>query len=55
MWQYYKDEPFINNSGVIIYIPDDLEKASFIYKHKITGQAENYGATDVQRMVPFKH
>ena len=29
LWQCYRDEPFINHSGVIIDIPDDPVNASF--------------------------
>ena len=29
LWQYYRDEPFINNNGVIIDVPDDPDSASF--------------------------
>ena len=30
LWQYYRDEPFINN-GTIIDISDDPDSASFKY------------------------
>ena len=32
LWQYYWDEPFIDNNGAIIDIPDDLNNISFNYK-----------------------
>ena len=31
LWQYYRDEPFIDK-GVIIDVPDDPDSASFQYK-----------------------
>ena len=37
-WQYYRDEPFIDNNGVIIDVLDEPDSASFKSKHKITGQ-----------------
>ena len=54
LWQYYRDEPFINNNGVIIDVPDDPDNDSFKYKQKITSQAGNDGTKDVQTMVPLK-
>ena len=35
-WQYYRDEPALDNDGNIIDFPDD--SASFRFKQKITGQ-----------------
>ena len=32
LWRCYRDEPFINNFGVIIDVPDDPDSASFKYK-----------------------
>ena len=37
LWQDYGDEPFINNNGVVIDVPDDHDSASFKSKQKITG------------------
>ena len=34
LWQHYRDEPFINNDGVIIDPPDDPDSASFKSKQK---------------------
>ena len=39
LWQYYRDEPFIKNNGVIIDISDDPDAASFKSKIKITGDS----------------
>ena len=55
LWQYYRDEPFINNNGDIIDIPDDPDTTSFNYQQKITDQAGNNSRKDVQIMVPLKY
>ena len=55
LWQYYRDEPCINNDGVVIDIPNDRDSASFKSKQKITGQTENDGKKDVQIMVSLKY
>ena len=55
LWQYYIDEPFINNNGVIIDVPDDPDSASFKSKQKITIQTGNDGTKDIQIMVPLKY
>ena len=34
LWQYYRDEPFINNNGILTDVPDDPDRASFKYKQK---------------------
>ena len=36
LWQYYRDEPFTDNNGDVIDIPDDPDTTSFNYKRKIT-------------------
>ena len=48
LWQYYRDEPFINNNIIIIGVPDYPDSVSFKYKQKITGQTGNDGTKDVQ-------
>ena len=55
VWQYDKDEPFINNNGVIIDVPDNLHNLSFKSKQKITSQTGNNEAEDVQIVVPLKY
>ena len=55
LWQYYKDEPFIDNNSVIIDVPDDPDNALFKYKQKITGQTGNDGTENVQIMIPLKY
>ena len=37
LWQYYTNEPFINNNGAIIDVPDDSDSASFKSKQKVMG------------------
>ena len=56
-WHYYRDEPFIDNNGVIIDVPNRAinDSASFISKQKVTGQTGNNGTKDVQIMVPLKY
>ena len=49
---YYRDEPFINNDGVIIDVLNDRDNASFKYKQKITGQTGNDVTKYVQIMMP---
>ena len=55
LWPYYKDEPFINDTGVIIDVSDDPDNVSFKYKQKTTGQTGNDGTKNVQIMVPLKY
>ena len=54
LWQYYRDEPFVNNV-VIIDVPDDSDSASFKYKQKTTGQTGNDRTKDVQMVVPLNY
>ena len=54
LWQYYGDERFMKNNGVIIDVPDDPDNASFKSKQKITFQTGNDGSKDVEIMVPLK-
>ena len=44
LWKYYRNEPFINNNGVIT---DDPDSASFKSKQKTTGQTGNNETIDV--------
>ena len=52
--QNYRDEPFINNNGVIIDVRDNLDSPSFKYKQNITGEIRNNGTNDVQIIVLLK-
>ena len=54
-WQYYVDEPALDNNGNIIDFPDDNNNStSFKFKQKITGQTGNGGTKDVEIMLLLK-
>ena len=53
--QYYRDNPFINNDGVIIDVPDEPDKASFKYKQKVTSQTGSGRKKDVQMKISLKY
>ena len=55
IWQYYRDEPALNDSGDIIDFPDNTDSALFQFKQKITGQREDDGINDVEVMVLLKY
>ena len=55
LWQYNRNEPFIDNNGAIIDVPDNPGSASFENKQKMTGQTGNNGTKDVQVMVLLKY
>ena len=38
LWQYYRDEPALNNNGDIIDFPENNNIRSFKFKQQITGQ-----------------
>ena len=52
LWQYYRDEPALNDNGNIIDFPTDNNSASLKFKRKITG---NGITKDVETMVPLKY
>ena len=55
-WQYYIDEPVLNNPGSITDFPDaDNSSALFNFFYKIVGQTGNYGTNYVKIMVPLKY
>ena len=55
LWQYYKDEPALDNDGNIIDFPDDNNNSAlFKFKQKITRQTGNSGTKDVEIMVPLR-
>ena len=55
LWQYYRDEPVLDNNGNIIYFPDDNNNsASFKFKQKITGQTGNGSTSDDEIMVHLR-
>ena len=56
LWQYYRDEPALDNNGNIIDSPNDNNNSiSFKFKYEITEQTENDGIKDVKIMVLLKY
>ena len=56
LWQYYRDEPGLDNNGNITDFSDDNNNsASFKFKQKITGQTGNSSSKDVEIMVTLKY
>ena len=55
LWKFYREETFINDDGIIIDVPNDLDGASFKCKQKITGQTENDETKGIQTMAPLKY
>ena len=49
LWQYYRDEPTLNNIGEIIGFPDNNNNnsASFKFNQQITVQTGKCGTKDV--------
>ena len=47
LWQYYRDEPALDNNKNIIYFPANNSKSiSFKFKQQITGKTGNGGTND---------
>ena len=56
LWQYHRDEPFLNNHGDIVDFPADInDSASFEFKTKIAGRLGNNGRKDVKIKVPLEY
>ena len=56
LWQFYRDKPFINDSGAIADFPADNDSsASFKFKTKIVGRIGKYGTKNVKIRVPLKY
>ena len=55
LWQYYRDEPALDDNGNIIDFLTNYNSASFKFKQKITGKTGNGGTKDVEIMVPLKY
>ena len=53
LWQYYRDEPTLNNAGASDSFPG--YKASFKCKEKLAGSKEDNGTKAVQIIVPLKY
>ena len=55
LWQYYRDEPALDNNPNTIDFPDDNNNSALLkFKQKITGQTGNGSPKDVEIMVPLK-
>ena len=56
LYQYYREEPFLDNNGAIADFPaDDNNSASFKFKTKIADRIGNNGTKDVKIRVPLKY
>ena len=56
LWQYYRDEPALNDDGNTIDFPNDSNNSiSFKFKQKIIGQTVNNETKDVETMIPLKY
>ena len=55
LWQYYKDIPARNANNQTVEFTEGNLTDSFNFKVKITGQTDDDGTKDVQRMVPLKY
>ena len=54
LWQYYRDEPSVNNNGKIIDFTVDNNSASFKFKQQPTGKAGNGDTRDAEIVVLLK-
>ena len=54
LWQYYRDEPAVNNNGKIIDFTVDNNSASFKFKQQPTGKAGNGDTRDAEIVVLLK-
>ena len=56
MWQYYRNEPDLDNNGNIIDFPDDNNNSAwFKFKQKIRGQTGNGDTKVVKIIVSLKY
>ena len=56
LWQYHRDEPFLDDDGVILDFPaDNNNSASFKFIAKIAGRKGNDGTKDNKILVPVKY
>ena len=57
LWNYYRDESFLNGNGAIADFPADnnSNSASFKFKTKIADQTGNDGTKNVKIRVPLKY
>ena len=55
LWNYYGDEPFLDNGSITNFLTDNIKSASFKFKTKIADRAENDGTKNVKIRVPLKY
>ena len=56
LWQYYRDEPALDNNGEITNFPaNNNNRFSFKFEQQITGQTGKGGTKDVEKMVPLNY
>ena len=56
LWQYYRDEPALDNNNSIIDFPANTNNNnSFKFKQPVTGQTGNDGTKDVEITIPLKY
>ena len=56
LWQYYRDESFLDNNGAIADFPAaNNNSALFTFKQKITRKTVAGGTKDVEIMMPAKY
>ena len=55
LWQYYRDEPAIENNNITGFPANNNNSTSFKFKEQITGQTRNGGTKDVEIMVLLKY
>ena len=56
LWQWYRDEPALDNNGNIIdFIDDNNNSSSFKFKQKTTGQTGKARTKDVEITIPLKY
>ena len=53
IWQYYRDEPALNDDGTLANFSGNIP--SFKFKQKITGLTGDDGTKNVETMVPLKY
>ena len=56
VWQYYRDEPFLDNNGNITDFPDDnINSTSFKFKTKMAGRIGEEGKKNVKIRLPLNY
>ena len=55
LWQYYRDEPLLNNNNIVDFLANDNDTNSFKLKQQITRQVGNASVKDNEIMVPLKY